>query len=410
MALMVTKMLLRRTRLAALGAALLAWNPRAEANDWPHWLGPDRTGISGQKEIAWPAAGPKTLWKARIGTGFSAVAVAANRAVTMGNLNGKETIWCFEADTGKPVWQQSHTAGLVDNLHEGGPCSTPTIHEGRVYAVGKEGAFLCLQLTDGKILWRMDLKQALGAKVPEWGFTSSPVMLGEKVIMQAGSTVAFSAADGRVIWKSTAEKPAYGTPTIFTLKGNTLLAVLNTTHLLVLDATDGRELAGVSWKTSFDTNAATPIVVGERIWLSTGYDKGCALYQFTGDQLIPIYKNKAMRNHMNASILLDGHLYGFDGNSHRSELVDLACMELATGRVKWKQNGLGCGSLLIAAGKLVILSDEGTLVMAEASPAGYKELGRARILQGRCWTMPALAQGRVYCRNADGDLVCVELK
>jgi outer membrane protein assembly factor BamB len=410
MALMIAKTVVDRTLIAALCVVMAGATARAETADWPNWLGPDRNGISGEKELTWPAGGPAIAWRAKIGTGFSSIAVSGNRVVAMGNQTGLETLWCFDADSGKLNWKHAYKADLVDNLHEGGPCATPTIHDGKIYAVGKEGAFNCLQLADGKIVWQVDLRKELGVKVPEWGFTSSPVILGDKVILQAGPTVCLEQSTGKAIWKSTSEKPAYGTPTIFQHNGKTLLAVLNTTHLLVLDAADGKELAGVTWKTSFDTNAATPIVVGDKIWLSTGYDKGCALYEFTGDQLNPIYKNKAMRNHMNGSVLLDGHLYGFDGNSHRSELVDLVCLEMAGGTARWRQNGLGCGSLLIAAGKLLILSDEGTLVLAEAQTAGYKELGKIRVLEGRCWTMPTLAHGRVYCRNADGDLVCLDMK
>ena len=410
MALTMIQAVVDRRLIVALSVVLTGSIALADTADWPHWLGPDRNGISGQKELTWPAIGPAILWRAKIGAGFSSIVAAGNHVVAMGNKSGLETIGCYDADDGKEIWRHAYKADLVDNLHEGGPCATPAIHQGRVYTVGKEGAFLCLQLTDGKIIWQVDLRKDLGVKLPEWGFTSSPVILGNRVILQAGPTAAFDLSTGKLLWKSTAEKPAYGTPTIFGRSGKMLLAVLNTTHLLILDAADGKELAGVTWKTSFDTNAATPIVVGDKIFVSTGYDKGCALYQFTGDQLNPIYKNKTMRNHMNASILLEGHLYGFDGNSHRSELVDLICMDMATGTANWRQNGLGCGSLLIAAGKLVILTDEGTLVLAEAAAAGYKELGRIRVLTGRCWTMPALSRGRLYCRNADGDLVCVDMQ
>jgi outer membrane protein assembly factor BamB len=391
-----------------MAVALLAW--RAHAADWPQWLGPQRTGIAADAPWQWPAGGPKIAWRAKIGIGFSSMAVAGGRVVAMGNQGGQEVVACYQADSGKRLWEHRYPAALVDNLHEGGPCSTPTIHQDRVYVVGKEGLLHCLNMADGSVAWRIDLRRELGVRTPEWGFCSSPVIHERMLILQAGPTAAFDKADGKLIWKSTDAKPGYSTPAVFELGGRPLLATLNSSHLLVLDLTDGKELAGASWKTSFDTNSTTPIVIGDTIFVSTGYDKGCALFRFESGQLTTIYRNKSMRNHMNNSILLDGHLYGFDGNSHRAELVDLVCLEAATGTAKWRQNGLGCGSLLISDGKLLLLSDEGTLAAAQASPAGYKELGQARVLEGRCWTMPALADGRAYCRNADGDLVCVDLR
>jgi outer membrane protein assembly factor BamB len=223
--------------------------------------------------------------------------------------------------------------------------------------------------------------------------------------------VALDKSDGRVIWQSQAFKPAYASPVPMQLGDRTCIVSLNTQGIAVLDAADGSTLAFTKWETRFDTNATTPIIAGDRIFMSTGYDRGCALFRFTGSSLEKLYENKSMSNHMAACVLIDGHLYGFNGNSHQSRNVQLVCMELASGQVKWSQRGLGCGSLMAADGKLIVLGSEGELVVAPATPAGFQPAARMQVFDGRarCWTQPVLANGRVYCRAADGRVVCVDV-
>ena len=168
-------------------------------------------------------------------------------------------------------------------------------------------------------------------------------------------------------------------------------------------------MAFAEWKSPYRTNATTPIIVGDQIFVSTGYKIGCGLFRLQSESLELVYKNTEMRNHFNNSILLDGHLYGFDGDAHLGRLVTLACIDFTTGKLTWKQRGLGCGSVLIADGKLLVLTEDGTLVLAKASPDAYVELARSAFLEGRCWTAPILSDGWVYGRNAAGKLVCVTL-
>jgi outer membrane protein assembly factor BamB len=178
--------------------------------------------------------------------------------------------------------------------------------------------------------------------------------------------------------------------------------------LFGVEAATGRVLWRYEWKTRYDINAADPIVAGNTIFISSGYNKGCALLEVSADGVKEVYSNRNMRNQCNCSVLWDGHVYGFDGQVGGSG--KLTCIDWKTGETKWAKGGLGTGSLMLADGKLIVLGEAGKLVIAEALPEGYEELASAEILEGKCWTVPVLANGRIYARNAAGDLVCVDVR
>jgi outer membrane protein assembly factor BamB len=189
-----------------------------------------------------------------------------------------------------------------------------------------------------------------------------------------------------------------------------LVAVLNNEALLVVQADDGTEVGYYPWETGYQTNATTPIVYGQTVFISTGYRRGCTLLRWDDRDLVAVYENRHMSNHMNNCVLWDGYLYGIDGNATPRRQVKLACMDYRTGRLQWAERGLGCGALMVADGKLIALGDQGDLVVAEASPQQYRELSRAKVLKETCWTMPVLSGGCIYCRNDVGDLVCVDVR
>jgi len=408
--------------ICVLMTATAAISAEYRGSDWPQWRGPSRDGIS--PEAGWLAqwdSQPPIAWRWQIGIGFASVAVADGRLYAMGNTNRPgqgyyETIHCLDAETGQTIWEHSYPARLVNKLHEGGPSSSPVVDGGRVYTLSKVGQAFCLDAATGKPVWDADLTQLLDIAVPEWGFTSSPLIDGPNVVFQAGATVALDRQTGKLVWKSPPRKPAYTTPAPLEVGGRRMLAVLHSEGLSIIDSSNGAELGFHSWETDYNTNATTPIIVGDRVFLSTGYNKGCALLRVGQDgKLQELYRNAqrggTMSNHFNNSVLVGGHLYGFDGNSHNARNVELVCMEFDTGKVLWRHKGLGCGSLIAADGKLIVLSDDGRLVVVQAAPDGYKPLtDEAQVLGGKCWTSPVLSHGRVYCRNAKGDLVCVDLR
>ena len=201
---------------------------------------------------------------------------------------------------------------------------------------------------------------------------------------------------------STCNGASYSSPIAFNLDGIRRLAVFLASGLVILNAENGQELSQQPWKTKYDVNAATPIVSGDKVFISSGYNTGCALVQVSGDKPTVIWQNKSMRNHFNSCVLWEGYLYGFDES-------ELKCLDFQTGEEKWSQKGLGKGSLMFADNKLIIMGDKGDLVIAEASPEGFKEISRAKVLSGLCWTVPVLSGGKLYCRNHPGDLVCLDV-
>ncbi|MCA9065049.1 MAG: PQQ-binding-like beta-propeller repeat protein [Planctomycetaceae bacterium] len=332
-----------------------------------------------------------------------------NRLYTMGHLRGEEIVWCLDAATGKPIWKHSYPEVLNDHLYEGGPGATPTVDGDFVFTLGIGGRLICFQRVTGEIVWQLSLKDELRLPMHEWGYNSSPRILGDQLIIECGYLVSFDRTTGQVRWKSPEHDAGYGSVAVFARGNETLLASLDCEGLRISDAETGRQIAFREWKSPFRTNSTTPIIAGDTIYISSGYNVGCGLFRLRGNELDEIYTSQQMRNHFNNSILFKGCVYGFDGNSNLGRVVRLTCMKHDTGEILWQQDGFGCGSLMIADGKLLILSDKGQLVVATASPDSFHEIARAEILNGRCWTVPVLLNGRVFARNARGTLVCVQL-
>jgi outer membrane protein assembly factor BamB len=385
----------------------------ALAEDWPNWRGPRHDGIS--REALPKADFSKIAWRAKIGVGFSSMAVADGRVFALGctgkRRGNEETFTCLDAATGKKIWSDTYPAALVDYLHEGGPCASPTVDGKRVYGYSKSGRLACYNVADGEKYWTADLMAKAGLpKPPEWGFAGSPLILGNRVIVEAPFTCALDKATGKEIWRSKKYKPAYGSPIAFQYKNKIYLATLKTDGLVILDAQTGKTVAFQDWRTSFRTNSTTPIIIGNKIFISTGYQRGCALFEFTGNGLKQIYTNKNLSNHMNNSVVLGDFVYGFDGNTHGRVPKQIVCMRLADGAVQWRKEGYLCGSLMAVQNQLLILGEKGKLALGPASPKGFTPTAEAQILQGRCWTVPVLSNGRIYARNAAGTLVCVDAR
>jgi len=385
----------------------------ALAEDWPNWRGPRHDGIS--REALPKADFSKIAWRAKIGVGFSSMAVADGRVFALGctgkRRGNEETFTCLDAATGKKIWSDTYPAALVDYLHEGGPCASPTVDGKRVYGYSKSGRLACYNVADGEKYWTADLMAKAGLpKPPEWGFAGSPLILGNRVIVEATFTCALDKATGKEIWRSKKYKPAYGSPIAFQYKNKIYLATLKTDGLVILDAQTGKTVAFQDWRTSFRTNSTTPIIIGNKIFISTGYQRGCALFEFTGNGLKQIYTNKNLSNHMNNSVVLGDFVYGFDGNTHGRVPKQIVCMRLADGAVQWRKEGYLCGSLMAVQNQLLILGEKGKLALGPASPKGFTPTAEAQILQGRCWTVPVLSNGCIYARNAAGTLVCVDAR
>lgn len=400
----------RRLVVAALALAVLGacTSPRLLASDWYRYRGPDLNGISSETgwSASWPASGPKQLWKSQVGIGFSGITVAAGHAFTMGNRDNQDSVYCFDAASGKLAWQHSYPCKLDAKYYDGGPSATPTFDDGKVYTLSKEGEVYCLNAADGKVVWSVKLAKDLNAKAPTWGFSSSPLVQGNMVLLNVGTRgTALDKSNGSVIWTTGEEAAGYSSFVPFPQGDARALVAFTAQSVAAIDPASGKQLWSYPWKTSYDVNAADPIVSGNRVFISSGYNHGAALIEIADGKPKLVWENKHMRNQHNNCVLIGQALYGFDGDNNS----ELKCLDFQSGKVNWAEKGLGKGALSAADGKLIVLSEKGELVIAAADPAAFKPLARWQVLGGKCWTMPILSNGRIYCRNAAGDVVCVDV-
>jgi outer membrane protein assembly factor BamB len=391
--------------LAALSFSLTV----AMAADWPNYRGPDFNGISKESgwSVKWPAGGPKQLWKASVGTGYASLSAAASRVYTMGNKNDTDTIYCFDAVTGKEVWKHSYAAPLDPHVYDGGPSATPTVSGDHVFTLSKRGVVHCLDAAKGTVLWETNLMKGLNVGMPEWGFSGSVYVLGDICVLNVGETgTALDKKTGKVLWSNGTEKSGYSSPVPFQHGNDAAVMMALKQHVAAVRVKDGRELWRFPWKTQYDINAADPIPVGKQVFISSGYNHGSALYDVSATPPKVVWENREMRNQMNSCVLWEGHLYGIDCPSKGAEL---RCVELKTGALKWAESSPGKGSVMMADGKLIVLGEKGELIIAEATPAAFKPLARAKVIDGKCWSAPVLSHGRIYCRTGAGDVVCVDV-
>ena len=380
------------------------------AEDWPHWRGPDRNGISKEKnwKSDWPADGPPVLWKADVGIGFASFSIAGGRVYTTGFGGEEDTLFCFDAASGKELWKHRYPSELGDKYYEGGTSATPTISGGQVFHLSRWGDVMCLDAATGKVVWSKNVAKEAGAPIPDWGFAGSPLVQGELVLLTINQHgVALAKSTGAVKWKSAAGSAGYSTPLPMPGKPAEVIFSSGTAYSGV-EATTGKKLWEYPWKTQYGVNAADPIVNDGHVFISSGYKKGCTLIKLEDGKATKVWENKVMRSQFNSCVLVDGFLYGPDGDDRDNGA--LKCIELNSGSVKWERKGFGVGGVIVADGKLIALSARGELMVAPVSPGKFEPVSEAQVLGGRCWTTPVLANGRIYCRNATGDVVCLDVK
>jgi outer membrane protein assembly factor BamB len=395
---------------------VLAGSPTASADDWPRWRGPARSGISAERGWldAWPADGPKVLWKAEVGVGFSSFAVAGGRAYTIGNANDADTVFCLDAETGKVLWYHPYPSELGDKFFEGGPTSTPTVDGDRVYTIGRAGDLFCFDAASGKIAWSKNIAKEFGFPLPQWGFGGSPVILGSQLLLNAGEAgLALDKSDGHLLWKSAAAESGYSTPLPIPGDGGLVLFSSGKAYIAV-DPKTGKEAWRIKWVTTYGVNAADPLLRDGTMLVSTGYGKGAALFRLGAGGAEVLWQNRVLKTQINPAVLIDGVVYGIDGDAASEpgakKKALLKGVDLGTGTEKWTFPLADVGSIAAADGKLLVFSGDGELLVGPASPDGFKPTARAKVLGGRCWTVPVLANGRILCRNAEGQVVCIDVR
>ena len=394
--------------LLVLVALLYSRNVFAvESTDWPNYRGPNHDGVSHERRLKGDEL--KKLWEANVNTGFSGITVVDDRLYTMGNKKEKDIIYCLDANTGKKIWEYSYGCKLDPNLYEGGPNATPTVYENKVYTLSREGHMYCIDAKTGKAFWGRFAKEDFETSPPTWGFSGSPVAMGQVVIYNVGSAgLALDKDTGKSIWSSGGDLAGYATPVPYTLYDHTWVAIFAGERLVGVNPKDGEELWNYDWKTSYKVNAADPVFFNNYAFVSSGYNTGCTLIDISKSEPEEIWTNKQLRNQFTSSVLWRGHIYGIDGNVNRRN--KLVCLELASGELKWRSKATGFGSLIVADNKLVILNEEGYLIIVEARSNKYKELSRRRVLLGKCWTAPTISNGKLFARGADGVLICLDMK
>ncbi len=385
-------------------------SPSAAA-EWHRWRGADFDGITSETNWThdWPDGRPTEVWKASVGTGFSSMSVREGRLYTMGHKQGNDIVFCLDTETGEEIWRFKYAAPLHAKFYEGGPSATPTLHADVVYTFGKAGDLYCLNAKTGEVIWGKNLQEKLGLTSPTWGFAGSPLVQEDLVIVNAGQYgTALNKKTGEIAWTTGQAASGYASPVPFTLNDQKAIAIFASESIAVVSLENGELLARHPWDTSNDVNAADPIIQGNKIFISSGYGKGCALIEINNGSTKEVWRHKKMRNHFSTSLLMDGHLYGIDGQA-RDRRPELKCLDFKTGKVLWSQSIFGTGTLIGAGDRLIVLSGKGQLIIAEASPQRFRRLAQAQVLGGRCWISPLLNDGRLYCRNAEGNLVCLDL-
>ncbi len=386
--------------------SLITW---ATPMDWPAFRGPDGDGISQETGILqqWPEGGPSEVWRVPLGEAYAGITVVGARVFTMDSDEKKEYAVCLSADTGKQLWR-TVVGAQFKNGTGSGPRAAPTIDGGLVYIQASNGVLAALNSQTGKISWQFDLVARFGSEVPMWGFCSSPLIQGDRLFTVIGGKEhvlgAFDKHTGKTLWTGFKDKAAYVTPLAVTLAGQPQI-VFVTGNFVTGFSADGHELWQANWG-KVDVKCAMPVLVGsDKIFVSASYDVGALMLRIVkkGDRFEAerVWEDRVMRNHFNASVVVDGFLYGFDN-------ATLKCLNPEKGETLWARRRLGKGSLIYADGHLVVLGERGQLLLVEASPNGFVQKGMSQVLKGRTWTSPTLSGGKLYLRNQK-EMVCLDL-
>ena len=409
-----------RTLATGAFAAFLVSTAALSAADWPQWRGPNRDDVSKETGLlkSWPEGGPKQLWVFKgAGLGYSGYSISGGRLFTMGIRNGGEELIAVNTKEGKELWS-ARIGSILKNNWGDGPRGTPTVDGGFVYALGGQGTLICASAADGKIAWQKTM-QEFGGETPGWGYTESVLVDGNRVVCtpggRDGAIVALDKKTGATLWQSKefTDGAQYSSIIAENLNGARQYIQLTMQHVVGLNAADGKVL----WSVDFPGKTAvipTPIFQDGQVYVTAGYGVGCLSFKVgAGNAIEKLYENKVMKNHHGGAILVNGHVYG------HSDGAGWTCQNFKTGEEVWSEkSALGKGAVAYADGRLYCLAENnGTVVLAEASPKGWKEHGRFKLEpqttqrnpQGRIWTHPVIVDGRLFLRDQEL-LHCYDVK
>jgi outer membrane protein assembly factor BamB len=382
------------------------------AGDFPQFLGPQRravvTGVRLDRD--WSARPPRPLWRQPIGAGWSAFAVVGHSAVTQEQRGDKELVVCYDLLTGRVQWTHTDRARFSEVMGGDGPRATPTLAGGRVYALGATGLLHCLDGATGAVVWSRDVLADHQTSNLPWGKSSSPLVFDDRVVVSLGESTdrclaAYHRDTGQPLWHAGRDKASYSSPVLATLAGKRQIVSVNAQSVTAHDPADGQILWEYAWPGEMPKCSQPVPLDGDRVFLSTGYGIGCVLLQVKadGDRLAvtEIWSNRNLKTRFTNVAVRNGFVYGLDDGI-------LACLDLATGKRKWKDGRYGHGQVLLVEDVLLVQAESGDVVLIEADPEAHRERARFAALRGKTWNNPALAGRYLVVRN-DQEAACYEL-
>lgn len=398
----------------------------AWAGDWPQILGPDRNGIARDEKLAdeWPAAGPASVWEREVGSGFSGIAVANGKAVLFHRLGNEEIAEALDVRTGKTLWSKSFPAKYVPSYtSDSGPRATPLIHGNRVYLYGAQAAIYCLDMASGKLVWQRDAYEDYSSKRPSrgeppegyFGFGSSPILEGNRLLINIGGSttgagiVAFDAATGKTLWKATEEKASYSSPVAATIGKQRHVIFATRLNVVSVDPANGRVLFQFPFgRLGPAATGANPVVLGDNIFMSASYGFGAVLAKAGPSGSVELWSSDdIMSSQYTTCVLYDGFLFGIHGRQDQGAAA-LRCFDPKTKQALWTKENFGYATLILADGKLLIMTTEGELVLAKANKKEYVELARTELFTSTTRAVMALSSGRLFVRDTS-TLKCVNV-
>jgi outer membrane protein assembly factor BamB len=378
--------------------------PPIRPPEWPDFRGPRRDGRYDGPPIRrdWPREGLPQLWKQPVGLGYASFVVADGRAFTIEQRRDQEVVAAYDIETGRELWTNGWTGEFVESMGGDGPRATPTYHQGRIFALGALGELRCLDARSGALIWRRNiLTDADSGNLP-WGMSGSPLIVDDAVIVLPGgrpgkSVAAYAWRTGAPLWQALDDSQAYVSPMLVTLGGVRQLLVVAASRALGITVENGQLLWEYPWATDMGINVAQPLLVGQdRVFLSAGYGKGAAVFEVSREAnrftTRTVWQNIRMKNKFTSSVLHQGYIYGLD------EAI-LACVDAATGELKWKGGRYGYGQILLAGDHIVVLTEDGEVALVKATPEGHQELATFSAIEGKTWNHPVIANGRLLVRN-----------
>jgi outer membrane protein assembly factor BamB len=383
------------------------------AADWPQFLGPTRDGtVPGPK----PGTKLEVLWKQDAGHGFAGPVIVDGHAILFERVKDRETIVALDVNNGQKVWMYDYDTKYQDDFgFDDGPRSAPTVAGGKVYTFGAEGMLTCLNASTGKKIWSVDTRAQYQFRKGWFGAAGAPLVEGNLVMLNIGGTggagiVAFDKETGKQVWKATNDDASYSSGTAATIGGERHAFFLTRAGLVDLEPATGKVRFEFSWRSRNDAsvNAATPLVIGDLVFISASYRTGAALLRVSGAKYEKLWSNdESMSNHYSTSVQKDGFLYGFHGRQESGQAF--RCIDLRTGAVKWTDDDFGAGTVTLVGDQLLILRENGEIVWASATSKAMTVTARAALLPGIVRAYPAYANG-ILCARSEKAIGCWRLR